>query len=183
MIWPVILVALQQIYSYVFGAKKGEGKLSAGAASSKSCCASECDGETCTLPTSGSVSNAEDDAAGASLSASASSSSGKPINLASTQQWEELLSRPERQVFAKFSATWCGPCKAIEPLFEELASTYGQQADFVKIDIDEFDEIAAGQRILAIPVIIRFSKGEAADRLSGKNEDEIRAFVRNALKC
>jgi thioredoxin 1 len=70
-------------------------------------------------------------------------------------------------VLVDFSATWCGPCKRLEPLVHEIADDYDGRLKVVKVDIDKAPTIAAKFAVMAVPTLIFFRDGEVVDQLSG----------------
>lgn len=67
-----------------------------------------------------------------------------------------------------FSATWCGPCKALAPTIEELAGEYADRGVKVgKCDVDEAGDIAARYGIMSVPTILFFKDGEKVDTMMG----------------
>lgn len=70
-------------------------------------------------------------------------------------------------VVVDFWATWCGPCRALAPVVEDVASEYEGKAEIVKCNVDDCEEIAAQYSIRSIPTLIFFKDGKAVDRLVG----------------
>ncbi|MFC2154159.1 thioredoxin [Candidatus Altiarchaeota archaeon] len=66
-----------------------------------------------------------------------------------------------------FWAPWCGPCKMIEPIVEELAEEYGGKAVFGKTNVDENREKAVEHGIMSIPTLLVFKDGEKVDQIIG----------------
>ena len=64
-----------------------------------------------------------------------------------------------------FTATWCGPCKMIAPVFKELSEEYGSRAQFIKVDVDDNPEAAQKYGVTAMPTFLFIKGGEVVDRL------------------
>ena len=72
----------------------------------------------------------------------------------------EALIRENKIVLVDFFATWCGPCRMIAPLIEQVAEEYDGKAVVAKVDIDEAQELATQYGIESIPTVILFKDGE-----------------------
>jgi thioredoxin 1 len=70
-------------------------------------------------------------------------------------------------VLADFWAPWCGPCKMIAPVLEELDSEMGEKVKIVKIDVDENQETAQKYGVMSIPTLIVLKDGEVVDKVIG----------------
>lgn len=91
--------------------------------------------------------------------------------------FEEEVIKNEGVVLVDFWATWCGPCKMISPIVEEVASEV-TEAKFVKVDVDANQEIANKYQIASIPTLMIFKNGTLVDTLVGfMPKDSLKAAV------
>jgi thioredoxin 1 len=93
----------------------------------------------------------------------------------------DSLIKADRPTIVKFTATWCGPCKQVEPYFEEFAKENAKDGIFVSVDVDEFDDIAANHSAVTIPFFVCFKNGKEAHRHSGKDIDQLKKFINESL--
>ena len=90
--------------------------------------------------------------------------------------FDEILEN--KLVLIDFWADWCMPCKMLTPVIEKLSREYEGRVVFGKINVDEYNEIAAQFGISSIPTLILFKDKEVADRLVGNvAEDKIRKWL------
>ena len=86
---------------------------------------------------------------------------------------EEVLKSTEPVVVDMY-ADWCGPCKMLAPMLEELSEKLPANCEIVKIDVDQNPEAARKFRVMSIPTLILFENGEAKERMVGVHPlDEI----------
>ena len=81
-----------------------------------------------------------------------------------------------------FNATWCGPCKMLGPVLEELSGELEGKAKFFAVDVDENEELAERYGIMSIPYVAVFKNGEKADEAVGfQPKPAMKAFVERNL--
>ncbi|MDR1370393.1 MAG: thioredoxin [Dysgonamonadaceae bacterium] len=95
--------------------------------------------------------------------------------------FEELISG-DKPVVVDFWAEWCGPCRMVIPIIEELAKEYEGKAIIGKVNVDENDEITGQFGIRNIPTILYFKNGEVVDKFVGAAqksvlEDKLKAIL------
>lgn len=82
-----------------------------------------------------------------------------------------------------FFATWCGPCKAMAPVLEDVKSKVGDSANIIKIDVDKNQELSARYNVRSIPTLILFVNGEAVWRAVGLQQGEtVESKIREHIK-
>jgi thioredoxin 1 len=71
------------------------------------------------------------------------------------------------KVIIDFSAEWCGPCKMLAPVFEDVAKEMKDKAKFGKVDVDKESDLAQRFQVMAVPTLVFFRDGEQVDRVAG----------------
>lgn len=82
-------------------------------------------------------------------------------------EFESEVIESELPVLVDFYASWCGPCKMIAPVVEELSNELQGKAKIVKVDIDESDDIASKYNVRSVPTLMFFKGGEVVDKIVG----------------
>jgi thioredoxin 1 len=90
----------------------------------------------------------------------------KPIEVTDSS-FEELVLEAELPTVVDFWAVWCGPCKMIAPVLEEIAEDYEGKIQVVKLDVDHNNQSAIQYGVMSIPTLILFKNGQVAERIVG----------------
>ncbi|TKY66701.1 Thioredoxin protein CXXS1 [Spatholobus suberectus] len=108
----------------------------------------------------------------------------KVVKIDSRKSWEHHITDGTNKgcpVMVHFSAYWCMPSIAMNPFFEELASTY-QNVLFLNVDVDEVKEVASKLEIKAIPTFLLMNGGAPVVKTVGANPDEIRKRINSFIQ-
>ena len=83
------------------------------------------------------------------------------------QEFQSEVLDSKELVLVDFFATWCGPCKMMAPVIDQLAEEMDGKAKIFKIDVDEARDLAAKYRIMSVPTLMFFKNGEVVDQIMG----------------
>src|SRR5674476_44301 len=90
-----------------------------------------------------------------------------------SREFQHEVLDSEDTVLVDFSAIWCGPCKMLAPIVEELGKEMEGKAKVFKIDIDKSDDIARKYSIRSVPTVMIFKKGIAVEKMIGFQPKEV----------
>ena len=100
----------------------------------------------------------------------------------SDNSFDSDVLQAEGPVLVDFWAEWCGPCKMIAPVLEELASEYGEKLKICKMDVDANPETAPKYGIRGIPTLILFNNGDVAGQKVGAlSKSQLSEFIDSAI--
>jgi len=90
----------------------------------------------------------------------------KPVDITDATFETEVL-QSDRPVVVDFWATWCGPCKMIAPILEEVARDMGDKVKIAKLDVDNNNKTSGKYNIMSIPSLLFFKNGQVVDQVIG----------------
>lgn len=98
------------------------------------------------------------------------------------ESFDRLVSQSAVPVLVDFWAEWCGPCKMITPILEELANEYSDKILFTKLNIDQHPNTAPKFAVRGIPTLLLFKKGEViASQVGALSKLQLKAFIDSHL--
>ncbi len=104
------------------------------------------------------------------------------VKYVNSAELKELIETSNLPVFCDFWATWCGPCRMLAPVYEDVSDKYEGKAVFVKIDVDENEDAAMEYAVTSIPNITCFRSGVAVDKNIGfVPQDVLELFIEKNL--
>jgi thioredoxin 1 len=89
------------------------------------------------------------------------------MKLVTAAEFENDVIKSDIPVIVDFFATWCGPCKMIAPILDQLAEEFDGKAKIVKLDVDQSKEVAIRYGVKSVPTLVFFKDGEIADKVVG----------------
>jgi thioredoxin 1 len=104
------------------------------------------------------------------------------LGVATDDNFDGEVLKSDKPVLIDFWAPWCGPCKAIGPLVEEIAVQYQDKIKVMKLNVDDSQKSAVAYGVRSIPTLIIFKDGKVSDTLIGlAPKDKLEAFIKKSL--
>ncbi len=88
-------------------------------------------------------------------------------NAITTAEFDSVIASSEKPVLVDFWASWCGPCRALAPVIDEISREMGDKLDVYKCNVDEEADLATQFRIVSIPTLILFKNGKPVHQIVG----------------
>ena len=99
-----------------------------------------------------------------------------------SQQFEQEVLNSANPVFVDFWAEWCGPCRSVSPVVEELSDEYGDKVNFVKVNVDENSELAQKYNVFSIPTLAIFRNGEViSQKVGAATKESFKTMIDSSL--
>jgi len=89
------------------------------------------------------------------------------ISSVDTTNFQDEVLKATEPVLIDFTATWCGPCKMLAPIVEQLAQDWAGKVKIAKLDVDDSPELAGQYQVMGVPTLMLFVNGQPVERLTG----------------
>ena len=100
------------------------------------------------------------------------------VGHADDNTFESAVLKTDRPALVDFWAPWCGPCRALAPVLEEIAKAYDGRANVIKVNVDEFPKTAANYGVQSIPTLLFIREGKVRETLVGlTTKDKLAALI------
>jgi thioredoxin 1 len=104
------------------------------------------------------------------------------VKHADNNTFEAIVLKAGKQTLVDFWALWCGPCRAIGPVLEEIAKSYGGRVNVVKVNVDENPRVAQRYNVMSIPALLVFRDGQVQDTQVGfQSKEHLAAMIDRSL--
>ena len=105
----------------------------------------------------------------------------KPVEI-DEAKFDEMVLKSKIPALVDFWAPWCGPCRMVAPIVDELAGEYAGKLNFFKVNVDDNQKVAQKYSVMSIPTLIVFKNGKPATNIVGfKPKGELKKVLDNAL--
>ena len=105
------------------------------------------------------------------------------IGHADDNTFESAVLKTDRPALVDFWAPWCGPCRALAPVLEEIAQTYDGRANVIKVNVDESPKTASNYGVQSIPTLLFIREGKVRETLVGlTTKDKLAALIDQNLQ-
>lgn len=107
---------------------------------------------------------------------------GENIITVTKDNFDQEVLKSEQPVLVDFWASWCGPCRAVAPLMEQLAEEFEGKAKVAKVNVDDEGELAGKFRVLSIPTVMLFKGGQMVEKIIGaRSKEEFAGLIKKNL--
>ena len=105
-----------------------------------------------------------------------------PTNINTEKEWTDILANSDKLIIVDFHAAWCGPCKAMSPVLDDVEKDF-PTVEFLKVDVDKVPSVAQKYFIKSIPVLLLFKFGEIRGGVvGGQSKTQIAELLKSELE-
>ncbi|KAG7349504.1 thioredoxin [Nitzschia inconspicua] len=102
------------------------------------------------------------------------------VELKSEEEFNNLLEKGGK-IVVKFTASWCKPCKNIQPFYDQLSAQYKDSASFLTVDVDDFDALSSKYKVAMMPTFLVVHKDQVLGTYRGSAEPQLETFLKEQL--